>query len=255
MATKKDYYEPSTIVDYDSSVGTWKSQSFTTTSAYTISKITVRLKKLSDSDGHTWTVGLYENSGDLPGTLLATFGTFNENTYLTTSYANYDFSDDSYVVSDATKYVIGIKTTETLTTTEFSWATSTNSGYANGRRGKGNSSTDWILDEEENDCWFRTWAEDTSYVDLTGTIAGISSLSGALTTETRLCPPGVTYWYDDGSFYYRLIVQSDGSYGSPPPDGIEDTDYEILDGYLPNFINTNRRLVAATRNSIYYENI
>ena len=107
-------------------------------------------------------------------------------------------------------------------------------------------------------CVYFTASEDSVYKNISGTISGSSSLSGTITLGVRIDPPSQTYWYDDGvgtSFYYRLIVQFDGSYGFPPPDGIEDIDYEILDGYLPNFINTNRRLVAATRNSIYYENI
>ena len=74
-------------------------------------------------------------------------------------------------------------------------------------------------------------------------------------TTIRLDPPSETYWYSTGGYYYRLLPQSDGTYGDPPPTGTENIDYEVLAGYLPNFINTNRRLIAAARNSIYYEDI
>ena len=70
-------------------------------------------------------------------------------------------------------------------------------------------------------------------------------------TTIRLDPPSETSWDSAGGFYYRLLPHGD----SPADGGVEDTDYEKLTGYLPNFINTNRRLVAATRNSIYYEDI
>jgi hypothetical protein len=98
----------------------------------------------------------------------------------------------------------------------------------------------------------------TSYVNITGTISGTSSLSGVLTVGSRLKPPSATYWYDSGegtAFYYRLWIMPDGSYGDPPPTGTENIDYEVLAGYEPNFINTNRRLIAIAKNSLYYESI
>lgn len=97
----------------------------------------------------------------------------------------------------------------------------------------------------------------TSFVDISGTIPGTSSLSGILEEPTeRLYPPGPTYWYSTGNFYYQLLVQSDFTLGNPPPTGVENTDYVILGStYLPNFIRTNRRLVAAAKNNFYYEDI
>jgi len=74
-------------------------------------------------------------------------------------------------------------------------------------------------------------------------------------TTIKLNPPTVIYWFDDGGYYYRLIVQPDGSYGDPPPTGTEDVDYVILAAYLPNFIRTQKKLVAAANNKIWYEQI
>jgi len=74
-------------------------------------------------------------------------------------------------------------------------------------------------------------------------------------TTIRLTPPAVTEWYSTGGYYYRLLPQSDGSLGDPPGTGVEDTDYEVLDGYLPNFINTYRRLVAVAENKFWYEDV
>lgn len=69
----------------------------------------------------------------------------------------------------------------------------------------------------------------------------------------RLDPPTVTYDYG-GQYYYQLLAQADGSYGDHPPTGVENVDYVVV-AFQPNFINTFRRLVAATKNSIYYEEI
>lgn len=75
-------------------------------------------------------------------------------------------------------------------------------------------------------------------------------------TTLRFTPPEVTYYYCVTNQYYQLLVQSDGTYGDPPGIGVEDTDYVFLAaGYLPNFINTNRKLVAAAKDTIWYEDV
>jgi hypothetical protein len=70
-------------------------------------------------------------------------------------------------------------------------------------------------------------------------------------TTIRTVPPSPTFYYNGD--YYRLLVQSDGTWGTPPPDGVENTDYTILSGYLPNFMNVNQRLILFARCGLYYE--
>lgn len=73
-------------------------------------------------------------------------------------------------------------------------------------------------------------------------------------TTIRFYPPQVTYWYSTGGYYYQLLVQADGSLGDPPPTGTENTDYVVLGAtYAPNFIRTQRKLVAAANNKMWYE--
>lgn len=75
-------------------------------------------------------------------------------------------------------------------------------------------------------------------------------------TTIRLNPPTETRFYVTTGQYYRLLVQSDGSYGDPPGVGVENTDYVYLAaGYEANFISTNRRLVAVAENRIWYEDL
>ena len=75
-------------------------------------------------------------------------------------------------------------------------------------------------------------------------------------TTIRFTPIGVTYFYPTTGQYYRLLIQSDGTYGDPPGVGVENTDYVFLAaGYEANFISTNRKLVAAAENRIWYEDI
>lgn len=75
-------------------------------------------------------------------------------------------------------------------------------------------------------------------------------------TTIRFTPVSVTYFYSTTGQYYRLLIQSDGSYGDPPGVGVENVDYVYLAaGYEANFISTNRKLVAAAENRIWYEDI
>ena len=73
-------------------------------------------------------------------------------------------------------------------------------------------------------------------------------------TTLRFTPPGVTYWYSTTNVYYRLLVQDDDTYGDHPPIGVADTDYVVVT-YEPNFIRTNRVLVAVAENRFWYEDI
>lgn len=70
-------------------------------------------------------------------------------------------------------------------------------------------------------------------------------------TTIRLSPPAATYWYAAGPYFYQLLIDTNGNYGSPPPGGVEDTDYVIVPN--PNPIVTPRRLVVAANSKIWYE--
>ncbi len=73
-------------------------------------------------------------------------------------------------------------------------------------------------------------------------------------TTIRFSAPTTTYFYQGQ--YYRLLIQSDGSYGDVPGVGVEGTDYEFLAaGYEANFVDTVRKLVSAANNKVWYEDI
>ena len=96
----------------------------------------------------------------------------------------------------------------------------------------------------------RYWRIDS--VNDVGTTTG----DAWLFTTIRFSPPGVTYFYSATGQYYQLLVQSDGSYGDPPPVGVEDTDYVYLAAdYVPNFIKTTRVLVGVANSKIWFEDI
>ena len=65
-------------------------------------------------------------------------------------------------------------------------------------------------------------------------------------------PPSPTYYYE-GVGYYRLLVV-DGSFGDPPPDGVADTDYEVV-SLLPNMILTQKRLCVVADSQFWVEDV
>ncbi len=92
-------------------------------------------------------------------------------------------------------------------------------------------------------------------IDSTNTFGTTTGDEWSFTT-LRLDPPGKTYFYSATGQYYRLLIQSDGTYGDPPGVGVENTDYVFLAaGYEANFVSTNRRLVSAANNKIWIEDI
>ena len=73
-------------------------------------------------------------------------------------------------------------------------------------------------------------------------------------TTIRSRPPTVTYFDTSTGDYYQLLVQADGSYGDVPGVGVEWVDYQWVT-YLPNFMSTARKLVAAAKNKIFIEDV
>lgn len=75
-------------------------------------------------------------------------------------------------------------------------------------------------------------------------------------TTIRFDAPGVNYFYHTTGQYYRLLVQSDGTYGDVPGVGVENTDYVFLSAsYEPNFISTQRKLVSVANSKVWIEDI
>ncbi|MBE3036626.1 MAG: hypothetical protein IMZ70_06060 [Candidatus Atribacteria bacterium] len=423
MATLKEYFNPSDASDYDAGSLTSKSQSFVAESSYTVSQVILKLKMLSGSPHHLYGVYLYNTDvNGLPtGAALVQFGSFYVDE-LSTSYADYSFSNDTIAITATNEYAIAVLTAEEVTTSNVFWYTSATAQYTTGTAGKHNYIGGWSVLGSEHDRWFECYeagggvptkatipvptnaatgvdwsakglgwtdgggadtynvyfglsgvlslisyaqvgtsitvdAADIPYPEegesgavfywridstndegtttgdqwtfdarpakatvpsptnaATGTVLGLTTTwtggatattynilvdvgAGLVSQETaledatwtpaptvfdyitaytwrvdsvnafgitegdewtfttiRLSPPGVTYWYTTTNTYYRLLVQSDGTYGDPPPTGTVDVDYVVL-AYEPNFIRTNRVLAAVAENRFWYEDI
>ena len=228
---EKDTNTPVTTAVHAAIYGnTWEAQTFTASSTYTISSVILNLSKQTGASPGTLTVYITTTVPVLSKpvnptpTDAATDVTLDQTTITwedgggATSYDVY-YGDTS---GDLTLLESG--------TTDLSY---TISGIALG------SPFGYVIT--------RYWRIDA--VNAGGTITGDEWSF----TTIRLDPPTVTYWYSVSDYYYQLLVQPDGSYGDPPPTGTENVDYVILAAYLPNFIRTQRKLVAAANNKIWYE--
>lgn len=98
-------------------------------------------------------------------------------------------------------------------------------------------------------------ASPVSVLGLAGIINGVSSVSGAITKSYSGVwqPPSITSYHESVG-YYRLLIVAD-AWGTPPPDGVLDIDYELVALLLPNTLLTTKRLVVAGNDQIWEEDV
>jgi len=184
----KEYYNPSSADQFDSLRGTWKWQTFVAASSYTISEIKLKLFRAAGAGHRQYFVRLFavDISHKPTGLSLVTMGSFYSDE-LTTSYAQYSFSDGTLALTETTEYAIVVQTDDEYTTSEWSWYTDGSAGYATGYCGYGNH-TGWAV--ISNDRWFENYetgatvyAEGTKIVTATASASLVAS-PGKATTPT-----------------------------------------------------------------------
>ena len=137
---------------------------YTTTSAYDTDRITVALKK-TGAPSCTVVVLVYNDSGDLPNTLLATSTTTLDcATEITTSFADYDFDFDTPASLDTTTlYWIAIVSTVAGTCNSENYVSEQNDSSGGGTGSRFAYSTvyapswsviddGWKMDFDAQDC-------------------------------------------------------------------------------------------------------
>lgn len=90
---------------------------------------------------------------------------------------------------------------------------------------------------------------------LVGVSVGISSVSGNITKRLSGVwqPPSITSYHSSVGYYRLLIVA--GTWGTSPPNGVLDVDYELVASLLPNTLSTTKRLVACADSKIWVEDV
>ena len=229
-AVEKDTYTPA-VTNFDSVAGVnWSAQTFTASSTYTITSVILKLERF-----------FWDTTGNLTVSIKAVLEVPTKATTPSPTDANTSVTLDQATISwvdggSSDTYNVYYGTTSgslSLVSSAQAGLSYTVTGITNG------SPYNYIVT--------RYWRIDST--NDAGTVTGDEWSF----TTLRFTPPGVTYQHTDGT-YYRLLVQSDGSYGDIPGVGVENTDYVVVT-YEPNFIRTNRVLVAIAENRFWYENI
>lgn len=227
----KDSYTGTPTVWYSFGQTVWWAQTFTAASSYSISSVILKLSKASGKSPGTITVSIKAVEGATP-TKATNPTPSNGNTDVTLDQATLTWEDGGGATSYNVYY--GTESGNLSLVSEGQTETAlTVTGITDGSPYPYITTRYWRIDSINDD----------------GTTTGDE---WSFTTIRFKCIT-VTFWYAAGGYYYRLLVDADGNYGSHPPTGVEDTDYEVLSGYAPNPIRTVRKLVAVAKNSFYYE--
>ena len=229
---EKDAHEPAGEgVYYPLSAAIWIAQSFTASSTYTITSVILKMQRFIGVSPGTITVSIKALAA-VPSKATTPSPT-NANTAVTLDQATVTWVDGG----GADTFNVYYGTTSgslSLVSSAQAGTSFTVTGITDG------SPYNYIVT--------RYWRIDST------NDAGTTTGTEWSFTTIRFAPPGQTYDYN--GTYYRLLVQADGSLGDVPGVGVENTDYVYLAaGYESNAIRTNRKLVAAAENRIWYEAI
>lgn len=135
----------------------WASQTFLTTSAYTLNELHIYAKR-TGSPG-TCTVALRATSGGLPTGANLASGTFDGNAISTTD-AWITVTQSAYDVSNSTTYAIVLSCPSGSVGNQVSWRMDSANGYANGSYiSSSNSGSSWTADTTY-DFMFRVYGTD-----------------------------------------------------------------------------------------------
>lgn len=213
----------------------WESQTFTTTSAYTISSVVLRLARGADSPG-TLTVSIRQVEGEtyLPSKATTPVPT-NANTSVTLDQATIAWTDggdtDTFDVYYGTESGSLTKVSDAQAGASF-----TVTGITDGSPYSYLSVRYWRIDS--TNAAGTTTGDEWSFITI------------------RIDPPTKTYFYSATGQHYYLLIQSDGTYGDPPGVGVENTDYVFLAaGHEFNAIATTRILVSCANSKVWFEDI
>lgn len=230
-ALEKDTYTDTGWQNRNVYGNNWFSQIFTASSSYTITSVILRLS--SEVGGTPGTITVSIKAVSAAGSKATTPSPTNANTSVTLDQTTISWADGGD--SDSFDVYYGIESGNLTKVSDAQVGLS------------------YTITDTTNGSPFEYLVTRYWRIDSTNDAGTVTGDEWSFTT-IRLDPPGVTYFYPTGGYYYRLLIDTNGDYGDPPPGGVENTDYVIVT-YEPNFIRTNRKLVAIAENRLWYEDI
>ncbi len=93
----------------------------------------------------------------------------------------------------------------------------------------------------------------TTYYWRIDTVNGVGTTTGDEWSfiSIRFDPPTYVSHYVTTNTYWSPLVQADGTLGSGPPSGVENTDYVVVSN--PNTIVTRKKLIACAGGALWIE--
>jgi hypothetical protein len=177
------------------SLGTtrWRFQSFTTGSAYTISRVKLKMYKTAGATIGTITVGIRATGSGLPTGSDLCSGTFaGDDITATTSGAAEEITFDMTVptaLDTGTKYAIVVRAPSSTANTSLNVLVDSSSpAYTGGNNGYSeNSGSSWTA--QALDWGFETYSgASVTYVDMAVTIIGSGSLAATISRTSVAAP-------------------------------------------------------------------
>jgi len=248
MATLKDYYNTEGVLTSSAPVNTGisRAQVFQASSSYTCDSVRLYMTRDNeDPTGITVTVSIRATTTDENGyiptgsnlTNLEATIDLSDITHSVTGWYTFDFT--GAILTSGTRYAIVCVCTGD-SSHDVIWLAENTDVYANGN---------FCNDVDADDTWasvatwdggFEVYGDDVTYEDVSGTIAGSSSVSGALTVDTIVDISGTINGVSS-------IVGAAGVGSSP--------NIIISPDWQTTSFENARRLVIAGNDSIYYEDI
>lgn len=235
MALQEYFYDGMDSATSFASTTYHDGQTWTTTSAYILSQIILKLYRHATTNPGNVTCYIYATSGDLPtGSVLYT-SDVTDCSGITTSTdgeeVTFTFSEEVNL-SDATKYAMVILSSNSSPC--IYWKTDgTSPTYSGGLAVRAGNPT-WYSNSGA-DHWFETYSA-TENVDISGTIAGVSGLSGILSIGNIISISGTI----------AGISTVGGALGS---------DLILSPNWQTDTFKNVKRLIIVGNDSLYYEDI
>jgi len=176
MSILRDYYDTGGNWDYEIYGSEWKGQTFTTSSAYTLTSVSLSLAR-SGTPG-TLTVSIFATSGGEPTGSVLTSNTYDGNSLSDSVYTWIDIQLTPYSLSSGVQYAIVVKATSGDSSNFVYWlAESGMPSYAGGSQvWSSNSGSSWTT-QGNNDQYFRTYGvQNITFGEYLGAGSGTTKL-------------------------------------------------------------------------------
>lgn len=245
----------------------WEAQTFTTTSAYTITAVQLKLARLGGDNPGTVTVSIRATTSDLPSGSDLTSGTTDGDTLTAGTTGEWrEIPLTPYALSDATKYAICIRNGSSPHV--VIWRVDSDAGYATGARCYSDDTGSSWTEDTSDDYMFKTYGM-TAYAEVSkDVLKGLAVVKNQLwgvdsDNKVLSCtdPTSAGNWSTATTIAYdwdtQGLISIEDVLFVPREDGLysfdaEETVSNLTPSYVPQSHPTNFAHMVTTHNVGYF---